>query len=122
MSAPAFVLPAALEAREPPEHRGIARDDVRMMVTYRGTGEIVHAAFRNLPEFFDPGDLLVVNNSATLPAAVPGRLADGTPIELRFAGAAPSMSRDQWWDRSRECGRACIATGAPTSEVCEGSS
>ena len=68
-----------------------------MMVTYRGTGEIVHAAFRDLPEFLDPGDLLVVNNSATLPAAVPARLADGAPIELRFAGAAPEMPRDEWW-------------------------
>jgi S-adenosylmethionine:tRNA ribosyltransferase-isomerase len=97
MSAPAFVLPEALEAREPPEHRGIARDEVRMMVTYRGTGEIVHAAFRDLPEFLGPGDLLVVNNSATLPAAVPARLADGAPIELRFAGPAPEMPRDEWW-------------------------
>ncbi len=107
MSVPAFVLPEALEAREPPEHRGVARDGVRMMVTYRRTGEIVHATFADLARFLDPGDLVVVNNSATLPAAVPARLSDGRPIELRFAGAAPQMSRDGWWVvelRSRDGG------------------
>ena len=97
MSAPVFVLPEALEAREPPERRGIARDEVRMMVTHRGSGEIVHARFRDLPRFLDPGDLLVVNNSATLPAAVPARLVGGPPIELRFATAAPGMARGEWW-------------------------
>ena len=38
-----------------------------MMVARRGTGEIAHARFRDLPEFLAPGDLLVVNNSETLP-------------------------------------------------------
>src|SRR4029453_3533082 len=38
----------------------------------------------------------VVNNSATLPAAVSGRLADGVPIELRFAGPAPDLPRGEW--------------------------
>jgi S-adenosylmethionine:tRNA ribosyltransferase-isomerase len=97
VSVPAFTLPEALEAREPPEHRGIARDGVRMMVTYRGTGEIVDAAFADLPQLLHAGDLIVVNNSATLPAAVPARVAGGGPIELRFAGAAPQMSEERWW-------------------------
>lgn len=97
MSVPAFALPDALEATEPPERRGVARDEVRMMVTHRGSGEIVHATFSDLPAFLDPGDLLVVNNSATLPAALPARLDGETPIELRFAGAVPNRSRDEWW-------------------------
>ncbi len=67
-----------------------------MMVAYRGSGEIVHARFRDLPEFLDPGDLLVVNNSATLPAAVPARLADGdadrAPLCDRGARDAPATS------------------------------
>ena len=84
MSAPALALPEALEAREPPERHGLARDEVRMMVARRGTGEIVHARFRDLPEFLEPGDLLVVNNSGTLPAALPGRL-EGAAVELRLS-------------------------------------
>jgi S-adenosylmethionine:tRNA ribosyltransferase-isomerase len=65
-----FRLPPKLEAHEPPEARGRARDDVRLLTGRRGTGEIGHHAFRELPDLLDPGDLLVVNTSATLPAAV----------------------------------------------------
>lgn len=65
-----FVLPPALEAHEPPEARGRARDDVRLLVGRRGDGEVGHHAFRELPGLLDAGDLLVVNTSATLPAAV----------------------------------------------------
>jgi S-adenosylmethionine:tRNA ribosyltransferase-isomerase len=98
VSAPTFTVPPELEASEPPERRGIARDEVRLMVVSRSTGEIVHATFRDLPDFLDPGDLLVVNNSATLPAAVPARLAeDGEPVELRFASPVPQMPEESWW-------------------------
>jgi S-adenosylmethionine:tRNA ribosyltransferase-isomerase len=55
-----------------------------MMVAYRSTGKIVHARFRNLLEFLEPGDLLVINNSKTVPAALPGRL-DGRTVELRLS-------------------------------------
>jgi S-adenosylmethionine:tRNA-ribosyltransferase-isomerase (queuine synthetase) len=65
-----FLLPPALEAHEPPEARGRARDDVRLLVGRRGTGEVSHHTFRDLPGLLEPGDLLVVNTSATLPAAV----------------------------------------------------
>jgi S-adenosylmethionine:tRNA ribosyltransferase-isomerase len=89
VSAPTFALPRELEAGEPPERRGLARDEVRLMVVRRERGEIAHAAFRDLPELLDPGDLLVINVSATLPAAVPARLAGGHEAELHFAGPAP---------------------------------
>jgi S-adenosylmethionine:tRNA-ribosyltransferase-isomerase (queuine synthetase) len=65
-----FMLPPTLEAHEPPEARGRARDDVRLLVGRRHTGEVAHHEFRDLPGLLDPGDLLVVNTSATLPAAV----------------------------------------------------
>jgi S-adenosylmethionine:tRNA ribosyltransferase-isomerase len=65
-----FALPAAREAREPPEERGTGRDSVAMMISHRATGEISHHAFADLPELLLPGDLIVVNTSATLPAAV----------------------------------------------------
>ncbi|MDL4773339.1 S-adenosylmethionine:tRNA ribosyltransferase-isomerase [Actinomadura xylanilytica] len=65
-----FVLPPALKAHEPPEARGRARDGVRLLAGRRGTGEVTHHAFTDLPGLLRPGDLLVVNTSATLPAAV----------------------------------------------------
>lgn len=63
-----FALPDALSAHEPPEARGLARDAVRMLVS-RGE-EVSHHHFTDLPGLLSPGDLVVVNNSATLPAAV----------------------------------------------------
>ncbi|SEG71288.1 S-adenosylmethionine:tRNA ribosyltransferase-isomerase [Thermomonospora echinospora] len=63
-----FALPPALEAHEPPEAHGRTRDGVRLLVA-RGDG-IGHHAFTELPDLLNPGDLLVVNTSATLPAAV----------------------------------------------------
>jgi S-adenosylmethionine:tRNA-ribosyltransferase-isomerase (queuine synthetase) len=59
-----FVLPAPLEAHEPPK----ARDDVRLLVGRPGS--VTHHRFGELPDLLRPGDLLVVNTSATLPAAV----------------------------------------------------
>jgi len=69
----AFPLPPALEAHEPPEARGLARDAVRLMVARRGEDHVVHSSFDRLPTFLDPGDLVVVNTSGTLPAALDGR-------------------------------------------------
>jgi S-adenosylmethionine:tRNA ribosyltransferase-isomerase len=63
-----FRLPEAGEARVPPEARGLARDEVRLaVVTPEGTR---HLRANALPDLLQPGDLLVVNTSATLPAAV----------------------------------------------------
>jgi S-adenosylmethionine:tRNA ribosyltransferase-isomerase len=73
-----FALPRANEATTPPEARGLARDEVRMLVAR--PDELVHARVRDLPETLHPGDLLVVNTSATLPAAV--RLADGPLLHV----------------------------------------
>jgi S-adenosylmethionine:tRNA ribosyltransferase-isomerase len=66
-----FALPTAREAREPAEAGGAGRDDVALMLSRRASGEISHHVFTALPELLLPGDLLVVNTSATLPAAVP---------------------------------------------------
>lgn len=91
MSVPAFELPEALEAAEPPEARGIARDAVKLMVATRDGGRIAHARFRDLPDLLAPGDLLVVNVSATLPAAVPGRRRDGSATRVHFSTRAPRL-------------------------------
>src|SRR5690242_10593269 len=51
-----FELPPELEAHEPPEARGLARDEVRLMVSYRATDRVVHTRFRELPRYLGPGD------------------------------------------------------------------
>jgi S-adenosylmethionine:tRNA ribosyltransferase-isomerase len=84
-----FELPRALEAHEPPEARGLARDEVRLLVARRSDGRIEHARFRDLPRFLAAGDLLVVNVSAVLPAALPARRADGSELELRVSTRTP---------------------------------
>lgn len=76
-----FTLPAGLEAGAPPT----ARDGVRLLVAHRGGLE--HARFAQLGAFLSPGDLLVVNTSGTLAAAVDGRRGDGLPVTLHFATA-----------------------------------
>ncbi len=76
-----FVLPRAAEAPAPPEARGLLRDGVRLLVA-RSTG-LEHRRFRDLPDVLRSGDLLVVNTSATLPAAVDGRLHGRTrPVHV----------------------------------------
>ena len=91
----AFELPHALEATEPPEARGRARDAVRLMVADARADHITHAAFSELPEFLAAGDLVVVNVSETLPAAVAATRADGTAVRVHFATRAPELD-DRW--------------------------
>ena len=66
-----FERPKGLEATAPPEARGVARDGVRLLVTDGNRSS--HHSFRDLPELLAPGDLLVVNESATLAASLPVR-------------------------------------------------
>jgi len=73
------------EAHEPPEERGLQRDEVRMLVASRAAGDAEHARARDLPAHLRPGDLLVVNTSATLPAALQARRADGTALALHLS-------------------------------------
>jgi S-adenosylmethionine:tRNA ribosyltransferase-isomerase len=72
----------ALNASEPPEARGLDRDGVRLLVT--GPAGVTHARFADLGEFLNAGDLLVINNSATLAAAVDGK-RDGRRITVHFS-------------------------------------
>jgi S-adenosylmethionine:tRNA ribosyltransferase-isomerase len=79
-----FHRPKSSDATEPPEARGVARDAVKLLVA-RPSG-VSHARFADLGDYLHSGDLLVVNNSATLPAAVEGRRA-GRPIAIHFSTA-----------------------------------
>jgi S-adenosylmethionine:tRNA ribosyltransferase-isomerase len=84
------------EATAPPERRGIARDAVRLLVGR--PGGVQHAIFRDLPGLLDPGDLLVVNTSATLPAALDAVGPSGRHLRLHLSTPAPeSGPADGLW-------------------------
>jgi S-adenosylmethionine:tRNA ribosyltransferase-isomerase len=90
------------EAREPAEVRGSGRDDVRLLVAHRASGRIEHARFAELPELLDPGDLLVINTSATLPAALP---VVGSDRALRLHVSSPMPGDSTWLVELRRDGR-----------------
>lgn len=84
-----FELPEANIAREPAESRGIGRDDVKLMVASRETGDFAHDVFSHLDRHLRPGDVVVVNTSSTIPAAVDGVTADGVAVKVHIASPAP---------------------------------
>jgi S-adenosylmethionine:tRNA ribosyltransferase-isomerase len=90
------------EAREPAELRGHGRDDVRLLVAHRD-GAIEHARFAELPGLLASGDLLAINTSVTMPAALPVRASAG---ELRLHLSAPARDRSDgaWLVELRRAG------------------
>jgi S-adenosylmethionine:tRNA ribosyltransferase-isomerase len=96
-------------ASGPAEYRGSGRDDVRLLVAHKDTRSIRHHRFVEIVDVLAPGDVLVVNTSSTLPAAVPVLGLDGprrllhlsTPlpggrwmVELRTASGTGSVPSD----------------------------
>jgi S-adenosylmethionine:tRNA ribosyltransferase-isomerase len=82
-------LAPELEASEPPEARGLRRDGVRLLVSDFGRGVIQHARFHDLPDWLDEGDLLVVNTSGTMSAALRATAPDGGEFELHVSTRLP---------------------------------
>lgn len=63
-----YDLPSGLIAQHPAE----PRDSCRLMVVDRASGQIDHRSFRDVLEYFEPGDVLVVNETRVLPARLHG--------------------------------------------------
>ena len=80
-----YDLPEGLEAHEPPELRGITRDAVRLLVSSPASGH-THTTFSELPRHLRAGDVVVINTSSTIPAAVP---ADGGVHLLHLSTSLP---------------------------------
>lgn len=78
-------LPRPKVALDPPEGRGLARDQVRLLISNRADGQIHHGAFRSLPDYLSRGDLVVVNESRTLASSLEATLDDGTPVRLHLS-------------------------------------
>jgi S-adenosylmethionine:tRNA ribosyltransferase-isomerase len=85
-----FELGPEREAATPPERRGLTRDGVRLLVA--GRDGVTHRRFRDLPAHLSAGDLLVVNTSATVPAALEGRRADGRATVVHVSTELPDGS------------------------------
>jgi S-adenosylmethionine:tRNA ribosyltransferase-isomerase len=98
-----FELPPELEAFAPPEARGLTRDAVRMLVATRHDLGVVHATFADLPRFLDAGDLVVVNTSGTLAAAVDATGPDGDAYVVHLSTRLPA---DLWVIEVRQDDRA----------------
>jgi S-adenosylmethionine:tRNA ribosyltransferase-isomerase len=83
-----FVLPPDLEAHEPPEASGRPREDVRLLVS-AGLDEPIDTRLGFLPAHLRAGDLLIVNTSATIPAALDGVRADGERVAVHLSTPLP---------------------------------
>ncbi|HET6964671.1 MAG TPA: S-adenosylmethionine:tRNA ribosyltransferase-isomerase, partial [Acidimicrobiales bacterium] len=88
-----FDLPPELEASEPPEARGLTRDGVRMLVAYRSNGRLEHTTFALLPAFLDSRDLLVINTSGTMAAALVGIDPDGSVVAVHLSS---HLAGEEW--------------------------
>lgn len=96
---PGFSLLPALEAREPPEARGVGRDGVRLLVSHYRDDRLAHATFRDLPAYLESGDVLVINTSGTRKAALPAQRRDGTALRLHLSTQLPD---GQWLVEPRQ--------------------
>lgn len=60
-------------ASAPPEARGIARDEVKLLVVNRATQEVTNTTFSHIASYLEPGDVVVVNTSSTIPGRLESR-------------------------------------------------
>src|SRR5918995_142446 len=86
-----FELPEDLIA----QHPAPTRDQSRLLVVNRPSGQISHRFFRDLPALINPGDLLVLNNSKVIPARLRG-VKPGTGGAIEFLLLEENALND-WW-------------------------
>lgn len=73
-----FNLPEELIAQYP----ALNRSDSRLLTYHRKTGEYGHYPFREIADFLNPGDLLVMNDTKVIPARLYGKKTTGGKVEL----------------------------------------
>jgi S-adenosylmethionine:tRNA ribosyltransferase-isomerase len=99
-----FELPPELIAQTPASKR----DGSRLLVLNRDSGQITHKRFRDLLEFFQPGDVVVLNNSRVIPARLRGANAkSGGSFEILLL---EENSCNDWWVMMRPGKRAPVGT------------
>ena len=73
-----YHLPASSIAQTPAE----PRDSSRLLVLHRDTGTLEHRVFREVGEYLQAGDLLVLNQTRVIPARIYARKETGGRVEL----------------------------------------
>ena len=97
-----YDLPQSLIAQEP----AAKRDHARLLIIRRGSGEISHRAFRELPSILSPDDLLVLNETKVVPAFLVCRKPTGGRVELLVVSPARASEPN---DDGSTTTRACLA-------------
>lgn len=98
-----YELPAELIAQSPAP----CRDDSRLLVLHRQTGEIEHRRFPDITCYLRSGDALVLNDTKVFPARLRAVNANGAKFELLLL---EQTAPDQWWAMTRPGKRARIGT------------
>jgi len=87
-----YDLPSGLIAQEPAE----PRDSCRLLVLDRNSGQIDHRIFRELPEYLQKGDVLVVNDTRVMPARLKG-------VKEETGGAVETLLLRERYENTWEC-------------------
>src|ERR1019366_4356200 len=99
-----YELPPELIAQAPAPQR----DESRLLVLHRGSGQVEHHRFRDFLEYLRPGDLLVLNNSRVIPARLRGANAHtGGQFEILLL---EENAPNDWWAMLRPGKRARVGT------------
>lgn len=114
-----YDLPKDLIAQTPVE----PRDSSRMLAVNKVTGELSHKVFRDITEYFRPGDCLILNNTRVLPARMYGERVDtGSVVEFLLLN---QISYDTWevitgpGKKARVGHKFTFAGGILTAEIIE---
>ena len=94
-----YELPAELIAQKPADQR----DQSNLLVMNRKTGQLSHCRFNLLDDFLNPGDVLVVNNTAVIPGRLVGRKDSGGRVEVLICSFsshrnAKTIEKDQAYE------------------------
>lgn len=114
-----YDLPKELIAQTPIE----PRDSSRMLVMDKKTGELEHKIFRDIIDYMNPGDCLILNNTKVLPARMYGIRTDtGAAVEFLLL---TQRTADTWevitgpGKKAREGHRFTFGDGSLTAEIIE---
>lgn len=85
-------IPEQLNAAVPSEYKGGARDQVKLMVLDSETGSVTHDRFPNIVDFLNEDDVLIMNNSRTIPAVLKAKQGE-SEVEIRLSR---KVSSNKW--------------------------
>ncbi|MCB4792714.1 MAG: tRNA preQ1(34) S-adenosylmethionine ribosyltransferase-isomerase QueA [Elusimicrobia bacterium] len=86
-----YTLPKELIAQKPLEKR----DEAKLLVLGRHTGEITHRSFKDIADYLNPGDLLVINKTKVVPARIFGKRETGGRVEALFLNVNEADMNDR---------------------------